>query len=109
MNAPGTTPTPKREEPTSEITTDTKAWIKTGSHDKPINSATFHVCVEFKINGLIVASGFSSRPFCEMPYVTTDAELRETEFWKLVVAEAHDKAMAQSASILDALRTQLVA
>lgn len=86
------------------ITTRVNAWIETARHAAPIDSAAIHVCVTLSINGIEVGSNFSSRPFREMPYVTTDAELHETGFWAEMVAEAKAKAMGQAESLLGVLK-----
>ena len=58
------------------IITELSAWLTTDRHAEPIDSAEFNVYAKLSVNGIGVGMGFSSRPFHEMPYVTTDAELK---------------------------------
>ena len=86
------------------ITTEATGWISTDRHASPIDSSVFTVYVKLHLNGIQIGTGFHSRPFREMPYITTDAELRETEFWSEMVAEARAKAMHEAETLLGALK-----
>lgn len=86
------------------IQTKITGWLATDRHAQPLDSAYFTVYVALSLNGVQVGSGFCSRPFRDMPYVTNDAELQETEFWKQMVEEAKGKAMAESGKLLETLK-----
>lgn len=84
--------------------TEITGEVHTGRHSKPLDSASFTVYVALSINGVQVGFGYVSRPFRDMPYVTNDAELQETEFWKQMVEEAQGKAMAEAGKLLETLK-----
>ena len=91
------------------LTTEIHGWFDTRKHDAPLDSTEFNVCVTLFINGVRVGVGYAYRPFREIPYATCDAEIRETELWAVMVAEATAKAEAEAGLLLDALKSSLAA
>lgn len=92
MNAPGTTPTPKREEPNR---IQYRAWFSNDGHKAdPIEAGVLAMVCEVINNDHTIVSGHSSRPISAILPLRSFADLKASQVWLDMKSEALSEAEA---------------
>ena len=87
------------------ISYTTTAWLTTRDHSFPVSSTELVVFVSALVGGCNIGNGFTSRPVSGLSF-STDDELRDSELFRDMEAEAKATASVNLAKVINELKPQ---